>query len=145
MWAVGVVVEVAWFWFQGRWFGRLSAHAWLLLAAAVTVLRLALVAAAGSVPWLLVAAQCTHAITFAAQHSSCIAVIGRHFPGRLRSRGQALYTVLGYGASGVVGGVGGGALSEAFGFAAVFWAASAAALVAVLCCWRAWVLARHAA
>ena len=142
VWAVGVAAEVTWFWFQGRWLGRLSAHAWLTLAAAVTVLRFALVAAFGSVPWLLVLLQCSHALTFAAQHSSCIAVINGHFPGRLRGRGQALYTVLGYGASGVVGGLAGGALSEALGFAAVFWGASAAAVVAVLCSTRAWVLER---
>jgi PPP family 3-phenylpropionic acid transporter len=94
---------------------------------------------------VLVLAQCSHAVTFAAQHTACIGVINRHFPGRLRGRGQALYTVLGYGASGVVGGVAGGALSEAFGFAAVFWAASGAAALAVLCCWRALVLAREPA
>ena len=86
---------------------------------------------------MLVVAQCLHALSFAAQHSACIAVITRHFPGRLRGRGQALYTVLGYGASGVVGGVVGGALSESFGFAAVFWAASAVALAAAWCCRRA--------
>jgi len=89
---------------------------------------------------VLVFAQILHAVTFAAQHSACIAVISRHFPGRLRSRGQALYTVLGYGASGVLGGVAGGALSERFGFAAVFWAASVISLVAVASCWRAMVL-----
>ena len=66
---------------------------------------------------MLVARPVLHALTFAAQHSACIAVITRHFPGRLRGRGQALYTVLGYGASGVVGGVAGGALSERLGFA----------------------------
>ena len=77
------------------------------------------------------------------KHTACIAVINRHFPGRLRGRGQALYTVLGYGLSGVVGGVGGGALSQAHGFATVFWAASAAALVAAACCARAWVLDRR--
>ena len=142
VWAIGVAVEVAWFWFQGRWLARMSAHAWLLVAALVTMLRMAMIAAWGATPWLLVVAQCTHAITFAAQHSSCIAVINRHFPGRLRGRGQALYTVLGYGASGVIGGLAGGALSEAYGFAAVFWAASAAAGVAALCCWRAWRLSR---
>jgi len=144
MWALGVTVEVAWFWFQGRWVQRLSMHGWLLLAALVSVLRFAATAAFGHVVWVLVLAQCTHAVTFAAQHTACIGVINRHFPGRLRGRGQALYTVLGYGASGVLGGVAGGALSEAFGFAAVFWAASAAAAAAALCCWRALVLARDA-
>ena len=137
IWAVGVAAEVAWFWFQGRWLMRLSPQAWLLLAAGVSVLRFAVIAAFGATPWVLVLAQLTHAVTFAAQHSSCIGLINRYFPGRLRGRGQALYTVLGYGASGVIGGLAGGALSEAFGFAAVFWAASAAAGVAALCCWRA--------
>jgi len=144
VWAVGVAAEVTWFWFQGRWLARLSAHAWLTLAAAVTALRFALVAAFGSVTWLLLLSQCTHALTFAAQHSACIVVINRHFPGRLRGRGQALYTVLGYGASGVVGGLAGGALSQALGFAAVFWGASAAGVVAMLCTTRAWALERAA-
>ena len=142
MWALGVTVEVAWFWFQGRWVHRLSMHGWLLLAALVSLLRFVATAQFGHIAWVLVLAQCTHAITFAAQHTACIGVINQHFPGRLRGRGQALYTVLGYGASGVLGGVAGGALSEAFGFAAVFWAASGAAAVAALCCWRALVLDR---
>ena len=145
IWAVGVLVEVLWFWFQGRWLARLTLQGWLLLAALATALRFAVVAAFGAQPVLLVLSQGLHAFTFAAQHTSCIAVINRHFPGRLRGRGQALYTVLGYGASGVVGGVAGGALSQALGFEAVFWAASAAALVAAGCCLQAWRLERLAA
>jgi MFS transporter, PPP family, 3-phenylpropionic acid transporter len=137
LWAIGVVVEVIWFYFQGRWQRRMSMHAWLVAAALASSLRFGLIAAFG--PWVavLVVAQLLHALSFAAQHSACIAVITRHFPGRLRGRGQALYTVLGYGASGVIGGVAGGALSEAHGFAAVFWAASVAALAAAWCCARA--------
>ncbi len=142
LWSVGVAVEVAWFAFQGRWVNRLPVHGWLALAAAVSALRFAAIAAFAGHAAVLIVAQLLHAITFAAQHSACIAVISRHFPGRLRSRGQALYTVLGYGASGVLGGVAGGALSERLGFAAVFWAASAVSIVAVLSCWRALVLDR---
>jgi PPP family 3-phenylpropionic acid transporter len=41
-------------------------------------------------------------------HLACIAEVNRLFPGRLRGRGQALYTTLGYGVPGVLGGVGGG-------------------------------------
>lgn len=52
---------------------------------------------------------------------------------RLRGRGQALYTLIGYGASGVIGGVAGGAVSQAWGFPAVFWGASGAAAIAVAC------------
>ena len=87
-------------------------HGWLVAAALASALRFALIAAFGAWVAVLVVAQCLHALSFAAQHSACIAVITRHFPGRLRGRGQALYTVLGYGASGVVGGVVGGAMSE---------------------------------
>ena len=143
IWGVGVAIEVLWFWFQSRWIRGLTMHGWLVLAALVTALRLAGVALFGGIAWVLVLTQFTHAITFAAQHTACIAVINRHFPGRLRGRGQALYAVLGYGASGVVGGVAGGALSEALGFAAVFWAASVAALAAALCGWRSLVLERR--
>ncbi len=142
LWSVGVTIEVAWFAFQGRWVQRLPMHGWLVLAALVSALRFAAIAAFAGSAAVLVAAQLLHALTFAAQHSACISVISRHFPGRLRGRGQALYTVLGYGASGVLGGVAGGALSQRFGFAAVFWAASAASLAAALSCWRALVLDR---
>ena len=145
IWAIGVAVEVLWFWFQSRWAHRFTMHGWLLTAAIVTALRLAAVAAFGATAWVLVLTQFTHAVTFAAQHTACIAVINQHFPGRLRGRGQALYAVLGYGASGVVGGVTGGALSEALGFAAVFWAGSAAAVLAAACCARAMALERLAA
>jgi PPP family 3-phenylpropionic acid transporter len=116
---------------------RLSLHGWLIAAALASALRFALIAGFGAWVAVLVVAQCLHALSFAAQHSACIAVISRHFPGRLRGRGQALYTVLGYGASGVIGGVVGGAMSQTLGFAAVFWAASGAALAAAWCCRRA--------
>ena len=64
-------------------------------------------------------------------------LINRYFPGPLRGRGQALYTVLGYGVSGVLGGIGGGWLSERHGFAAVFWAAAAAAALGFICARKA--------
>jgi MFS transporter, PPP family, 3-phenylpropionic acid transporter len=142
LWAVGVTLEIGWFWFQSRWLHILPTHGWLLLAAVVSALRFCAVAAFGQQAWVLLLTQCVHPLTFAAQHTACIAVISRHFPGRLRGRGQALYAVLGYGASGVLGGVAGGALSSAYDFAAVFWAAGAAAVLSALCCWRALVLER---
>ena len=142
LWSVGVLVEVVWFALQGRWIHRLPVHGWLALAAVASALRFAAIAAFAGSAAVLVAAQLLHAVTFAAQHSACITVITRHFPGRLRGRGQALYTVLGYGASGVIGGIAGGALSERFGFASVFWAASVVSVAAALSSWRALVLDR---
>lgn len=136
LWAVSVALEIAFFWWQGRFFDRLSPHAWLQWAAAASVIRFALTAAFGALLPVLVLAQALHLLTFAAQHAACIAIITRHFPGALRGRGQALYTVLGYGLSGVVGGLAGGWLSTQFGIRAVFWAAVLAATVGWWCAWR---------
>ena len=79
---------------------------------------------------VLLATQLLHAFTFAAQHAASIALLNLYFPGAMRGRGQALYSMLGYGCSGVVGGVAGGWLGSRYGFSAVFWAASLAALMA---------------
>lgn len=136
LWAVSVVVEIAFFWFQGRWFDRLSLHRWLALVAAVSAVRFTATAAAGFVPAVLIAAQASHAITFAAHHAACIAMIHRLFPGRLRGRGQALYTVLGYGIPGVMAGLGGGWLIERFGYPAAFWGSVFASVVAWVCVGR---------
>jgi MFS transporter, PPP family, 3-phenylpropionic acid transporter len=133
LWAVSVAVEIVFFWTQGRWFGRLTPHAWLKVVAVVTSLRFVAVAWGGASMTVLVLAQLTHAITFAAHHAACIALVQRLFPGRLRGRGQALYTTLGYGLSGVLGGVGGGWMIGHFGFSAVFWAAAGFGL----CAWWA--------
>ena len=65
-----------------------------------------------------------------------IAVLSHRFPGRLRGRGQALYAVVGYGLPGVLGGLGGGVLSSAFGLASVFWLSAACALLATGCALR---------
>jgi len=137
LWTIGVVAEVAWFWFQGRWLKRWSMHTWLVVAALASALRFALVAAFGASVAVLVFAQALHALSFAAQHTACIAVIARYFPGRLRGRGQALYAILGYGVSGVIGGIAGGALSQGYGFPSVFWAAAVVALGAAWCSHRA--------
>jgi PPP family 3-phenylpropionic acid transporter len=137
LWAVSVGVEIVFFWTQGRWFPLLSPRRWLEAAAAVTTLRFVATAAGGAWAPVLVLAQLTHAITFAAHHAACIALVHQLFPGRLRGRGQALYTMLGYGISGVLGGLGGGWLISKLGFAAAFWAAAGCGCAAWFCARRA--------
>jgi MFS transporter, PPP family, 3-phenylpropionic acid transporter len=137
LWAVSVLAEIVFFLRQGRWFPLLAAERWLQVVAAVTALRFALTASGGAFAPVLVLAQLLHAVSFAAHHAACITLVTRLFPGRLRGRGQALYTTLGYGISGVLGGVGGGWVIEHLGFAAVFWAACAAALLSWAAAWAA--------
>lgn len=142
LWAVSVLGEIVFFWRQGRWFARWDAHAWLVLAALVTALRFAGIALWAATAWALVLLQLLHALTFAAQHAACIALVDRHFPATLRGRGQALYTTLGYGLPGVFGGVAGAAVVERWGYPAVFWAAAGAGLLGAACCARSRALDR---
>ena len=136
LWAVAVAVEILFFWSQGRFFARLSPSGWLQVVAAVATARFAATAGAGHLGWVLLLAQMSHAVTFAAHHAACISMIHRLFPGRARGRGQALYTILGYGLSGMLGGFGGGWLIERLGYSPIFWAASAAAALGWLCARR---------
>ena len=133
LWAVSVVVEIAWFYGQGRLIGRLSMERWLVVCAAATVLRMGITAGLGG--WLvaLFLAQVLHALTFATHHTACIAMVTKHFPGRLRGRGQALFTVTGYGFGGVLGVLAGGAIAARWGFEAIFAAAAGLGLLAMLC------------
>lgn len=143
LWAVSVLIEIGWFFTQGRWLPLLSHSGWLVLAAALMVVRMVLTAGLPLV-WPLLLAQMLHAITFATHHTVCIALLSKHFPGRLRGRGQALYSVVGYGFPGVLGGLGGGALSALWGLTSMFWLSAACALVATACALRLRALERQA-
>jgi PPP family 3-phenylpropionic acid transporter len=136
LWAVAIAAEIAFFWMQGRLSAWLAPPRWLQVVALVTTLRFVAVAGAGHSPLVLVLAQALHAVTFAGHHTACIMLVQRFFPGRLRGRGQALYSVLGYGLPGVLGGVGGGWLISRLDFAAVFWAAAGCGLAAWVCATR---------
>jgi MFS transporter, PPP family, 3-phenylpropionic acid transporter len=133
LWAVSVIVEIIGFFSQSRWLHWLSLPAWLCVCTGVMALRMGLTAAYGQLLTVLLLAQCLHVFTFAIQHTVCIAWLSQHFPGRLRGRGQALYAVVGYGLTGVLGALGGAALSTHFGLQTVFMAAMPVALMALLC------------
>ncbi len=138
LWALSIVLEIAWFFTQSRWLPLLSLPAWLVLCSAAMVLRMGITAQAAHVLLLLLFAQVLHALTFATHHTVCIALLSQHFTGRLRGRGQALYTVVAYGFPGVLGGVAGGLLSTHFGLASVYWACTLTSLLAVVAALGAW-------
>ena len=138
LWAVSVAAEIVWFFTQSRWLPKFSLPGWLLLCAATMVLRMGLTTWAAEWLLALLLAQLLHALTFATQHSVCIALLSEYFPGRLRGRGQALYASIGYGVPGVLGALGGGALSDAFGLRAVYAVSIGIAGVACGCAYQAW-------
>ena len=138
LWALSVVVEIGWFFTQSRWLSRMSLPAWLVLCSVAMVLRMGLTASSSQVLVLLLLAQALHALTFATHHTVCIALLSQHFSGRLRGRGQALYTVIGYGFPGVIGGLAGGMLSTHYGLTSVYWASMVISALAVACALGAW-------
>ena len=133
LWAVSVIVEIIGFFSQSRWFHWLSLPAWLCVCTGLMAMRMGLTAWYGQLLPVLLLAQCLHVFTFAIQHTVCIAWLSQHFPGRLRGRGQALYAVIGYGFTGVLGALGGAALSTHWGLQTVFIAAIPVAVLALLC------------
>ena len=136
LWAVSVLVEIMWFFWQGRWQARLPMHRWLVVCGAAAVVRMVLTGAGADWLALLLVAQVLHALTFATHHTACIAMVTQHFPGRLRARGQALFTVVGYGCGGVLGVLAGGAFISRFGFEAMFGVAALLAAAGTVCAWQ---------
>jgi PPP family 3-phenylpropionic acid transporter len=137
MWALSIVMEIIWFYTQGRWIPKLSLWQWLLVTAVVMVLRMTMMAGAADYVLVLFTAQCLHALTFTAHHTASIALVSHHFAGNLRGRGQALFTSIGYGFTGVTAGLAGGWLSTHYGLQSVFWASAVCAVFAMYAAWRA--------
>jgi PPP family 3-phenylpropionic acid transporter len=140
LWAVSVAVEIGWFFSQSRWLPRLPLTGWLVLCSATMLLRMGLTTAWADVLWVLLLAQTLHAVTFATHHTVCIALLSHHFPGRLRGRGQALYTVIAYGFPGVLGALLGGVISERWGLQSVFLASCLTSVVATVAAYKVWRL-----
>jgi PPP family 3-phenylpropionic acid transporter len=138
LWAVSVAAEIVWFFTQSRWLPKFSLSGWLLLCAATMVLRMGLTTWLADWLLALLLAQLLHALTFATQHTVCIALLSEYFPGRLRGRGQALYASIGYGVPGVLGALAGGALSDALGLRAVYAVSIATAALACGCAYQGW-------
>ncbi|OUL99010.1 MFS transporter [Variovorax sp. JS1663] len=136
LWALSVASEVGWFFLQGRLLGRFAMPRWLLICGVAAVLRLGLTTGGGAWLWALVCAQLLHALSFAAHHTTCVAMVSRHFPGRLRGRGQALFTVIGYGFGGVLGVLAGGAIAQHYGYVVMFGVATLLAVAGSVCAWR---------
>ncbi len=128
MWALGVMAEVVFFYFQARVFARFSARSVMLVAFGVAVLRFTIIGAGADFLWVLIAAQMMHAVTFGAHHSALVQTMQTWFSGPLQARGQALYTSIGYGIGGTLGGLFMSACWDKISPEAMFYAAAGLAL-----------------
>ena len=108
LWSLGVVAEVGVFLFAPRIFLRWSPNTVLIFSFACAVARFAAIGwGVGSLA-ILIAAQVLHAATFGSYHAAALGQVNRWFTDRQRSRGQALYMSLSFGAGGMAGGVASG-------------------------------------
>jgi MFS transporter, PPP family, 3-phenylpropionic acid transporter len=122
--------------FHSRWLHWLSLPGWLVMCGVIMAVRMVLTSVWADVLWVLVMAQIMHAVTFAMHHSACVSLLSAYFPPRMRARGQALYSSLGYGLPGVLGAIAGGYLSEAWGLRRVFEVSVLFAALGALCAWQ---------
>ncbi|MES2017534.1 MAG: MFS transporter [Pseudomonadota bacterium] len=130
MWALGVVAEVIFFYFQAGVFARFGAQRVMMFAFALALLRFVITGAGPDMLWVLVAAQIMHAATFAAHHSASVLTMQRWFAGPLQASGQALYMSIAYGVGGTFGGLFMTFMWDRIGPQQMFYAAAALALAA---------------
>ena len=130
MWSLGVLAEIAFFYYQAPIFRRFGVRALMLACLLAAVARFLLIGFCAESLALLVLAQVLHAATFGTHHSASVAMLQRWFSGPLQSQGQALYISISYGLGGTLGGLALSAAWDAFGPRSVFLLAAAAALAA---------------
>lgn len=129
MWALGVICEIGVFLLLPRLLNQVRVETVLLLTLIAACLRFLLLAWWVEVVPLLLFAQALHALTFGAYHAAAMALVHRHFRGRVQARGQALYNSLAYGVGGTFGSLYAGAAWDALGAS---WTFSLGALCALL-------------
>ena len=103
LWTLGVLAEIVVFFYLPVLFRRHALSTLLMASAGLGVLRFQIIGWAADWLVLLLFAQVLHAATFGSYHAAAVAAVQRVFPPHARSRGQALFSSLGYGAGGAAG------------------------------------------
>jgi PPP family 3-phenylpropionic acid transporter len=132
LWALGVLAEIAVFFFLPALFRRYALSTLLIASAACGVLRFLAIGWAADWLALLVVAQLLHAATFGAFHAAAVAAVHRVFPAHAQARGQTLFSSLGYGAGGAAGALIAGWAWQGAGPGVAFSLSAGAALAGLL-------------
>ncbi|UCC13685.1 MAG: MFS transporter [Gammaproteobacteria bacterium] len=135
MWAWGTAAEIVVFAYTPRLLNRWTPHGLLTAALAVTSIRWVMTGLFPGSLTILLAAQTLHMASFGVFHAVAVVLIHRYFGGTLQTRGQALYSSLGFGVGGALGSLWAGYVWE-FGEPVYAW--MLAALVAVAAAIVAW-------
>ena len=128
MWALGVICEIAFFFYQAPIFRRFGVEKLMLASLVLAFVRFLIIGYGAASLVLLLVAQVLHAATFGVHHSASIATLQRWFAGPLQARGQALFISISYGMGGSLGGLVLSACWDKFGAQAVYLTAAIFAL-----------------
>ncbi len=135
LWSWAVLVEVGLFLLIPYLLPRYGARRLILVALLLTTVRWLLIAALAQSLTALIIAQALHSFSFGVHHAVAIYLIHQFFTGYHQSRGQALYSSLGFGAGSAVGSLAAGYL---WGWVSADVIYSLAAWVTLLAGWIAW-------
>lgn len=128
MWSLGVLAEIAFFFYQAPIFRRLGVRNLMIASFLIAVLRFLMIGFGAESLLVLLIAQLLHAATFGAHHSASVATLQHWFSGLLQARGQALYISVSYGLGGSIGGLALSLLWDTLGAQYVYMAAALFAL-----------------
>lgn len=138
LWALGVIAEVIAFLFMHRLIHRFGLRFLLLTSLVLTAIRWLLIGY--GVEWvsILLFAQLLHAASFGLYHGVSIHFIHRYFTGRLRGRGQALYSSISFGVGGAISSLMSGYTWNSMGAQFNYTFAALACMIALWLTWH-WV------
>ncbi len=132
LWALGVIAEVVVFMFMHRWLPFYGVRKVLMVSLLLSAVRWLTIGFFPENLTLLIFAQLLHAASFGAFHVAAIAWVHEHFIGKHQGRGQALYSMVGFGAGGVLGSLASGYLWITPGPTITFIIAAMTAIIAYL-------------
>ena len=143
LWAIGVICEILIFIVMPKLTAKFSLKQILLVSLSLAVLRFSMIGLGVSSLWVLVLAQTLHAATFGSFHAASVAIIHQYFKGRHQAKGQAIYSSVGYGLGGTIGGVSGGYALQYLGGETTFLLAAIYPLIGFMVI-AIWLKLRHA-
>lgn len=136
LWSLGVLAEIGIFLIMGRLLRQVPARTLLLVALACAAVRWLATGLAVESMTVLIFAQASHAISFAAYHSVAMHYVQTLFPPSLQGRGQALYNSAAYGLGGSIGSLASGYLWQHVSPEFTFVAAALMAAIGAAAVWR---------
>jgi len=132
LWSLGVLAEIAVFFFMVDLLRRYGLRTILLVCFAAAAIRFLLIGWCVEHWPLVLLAQLLHGLTFGAYHAAAIAAVNRWFSGNCQARGQALYSSVSFGAGGLLGGLLSGWSWERLGAAPTYTISASFAVVGLL-------------